>query len=173
MKFLDVRCAPLLHQALGTSWQHVARALATMHARDVLADCGRVLPGSATMPVLTRATAILMLTRPTMEDLYHLRERLRALTESLRLRDPDAVPVGVAVLTGERDRGSVPDVRQVIAAAGLPATVLGSFAVDPKCASSLRHGLDVNVRKSLLLSSAGAIGEAMRRLAATRAAHLV
>jgi hypothetical protein len=52
------------------------------------------------MPVLMRADAILILTRPTMEELYHLRERLRALTESLRLRDLDAVPVGVAVLVG-------------------------------------------------------------------------
>jgi hypothetical protein len=158
--------------ALGTSWQHVASSLATLPGHDVLADCGRVLPGSATMPVLTRASAILMLTRPTMEDLYHLRERLRALTESLRLRDLGAVPVGVAVLAGDRDRDSVPDVRQVIAAAGLPARVVGAFAIEPKCAASLRHGLDVSARKSLLLRSAAAIGEAMRGLASTREARL-
>lgn len=158
--------------ALGTSWQHVAHSLATLPGHDVLADCGRVLPGSATMPILTRANAILMLTRPTMEELYHLRERLRALTESMRLRDLDAVPVGIAVLAGDRDRGSVPDVRQVIAAAGLPATVVGAFAIEPKSASALRHGLDLSARSSLLLRSAAAIGVAMRELAATRAAVL-
>lgn len=159
--------------ALGTSWQHVARSLATMPGYDVLADCGRVLPGSATMPVLTQADAILILTRPTMEELYHLRERLRGLTEIMRLRDLDAVPVGVAVLAGDRDRASVPDVQQVIAAAGLPATVLGAFALDPKSASALRYGLDVSTRKSLLLRSAAALGESLRKLAATRAGRLV
>jgi hypothetical protein len=158
--------------ALGTSWQHVARSLATMPGHDVLADCGRVLPGSATMPVLTAADAILFLTRPTMEELYHLRERLRGLTETLRLRDLDAVPVGVAVLTGDRDRGSLPDVQQVVAAAGLPATVVGAFSVEPKAAAALRYGLDVNARRSLLLRSAAAIGQALRKLAATRAAQL-
>jgi len=158
--------------ALGTSWQHVAHSLATMPGADVVADCGRVLPGSATMPILTRADAILILTRPAMEDLYHLRERLRALTESMRLRDIGAVPVGVAVLTGDRDRASIPDVQRVIGAAGLPALVLGAFAFEPKSAAALRHGLDVNVRKSLLLRSAAAIGEALRGLAATRAARV-
>jgi hypothetical protein len=158
--------------ALGTSWQHVARSLATMPGHDVLADCGRVLPGSATMPLLTAADAILFLTRPTMEELYHLRERLRGLTETLRLRDLDAVPVGVAVLTGDRDRDSVPDVQQVIAAAGLPATVVGAISVEPKAAAALRYGLDVNARKSLLLRSAAAAGQALRTLAATRAARL-
>lgn len=157
--------------ALGTSWQHVARALATMPGHDVLADCGRVLPGSATMPVLNAADAILILTRPTMEELYHLRERLRGLSETLRLRDLDAVPVGVAVLAGDRDRDSVRDVRQVIAAAGLPATVVGAFAIEPKGAAALRYGLDISARKSMLLRSAAAIGEAMRKLAATRAAR--
>jgi cellulose biosynthesis protein BcsQ len=159
--------------ALGTSWQHVAGALASLPAADVLADCGRVLPGSATMPVLTRATAILILTRPAMEDLYHLRERLRALTESMRLRELDAVPVGVAVLVGDRDRDSLPDVQQVIAAAGLPATVVGSFAIEPRSAAALRHGLDVSARKSLLLRSAAAVGQAVRELAGSRASQLV
>jgi len=153
--------------ALGTSWHHVATSLATLPGRDVLADCGRVLPGSSTMPVLTRASAILILTRPTVEELYHLRERLRALTESLQLRDPGAVPVGVAVLAGDRDRNSVPDVRRVIAAAGLPVTVLGAFAIEPKSAAALRHGVDVSARKSLLMRSAAAIGEALRGLAST------
>ncbi|MDQ1537035.1 MAG: hypothetical protein QOE58_1428 [Actinomycetota bacterium] len=156
--------------ALGTSWPHVATSLATLPGHDVVADCGRVLPGSSTTPILARADAILMLTRPTMEELYHLRERLRALTEVLGLGDLGGVPVGVAVLAGERDRKSVPDVAQVIAAAGLPATVVGAFTIEPKSAAVLRHGLDLNVRKSLLLRSAAAIGAAMRELAATRAA---
>lgn len=159
--------------ALGTSWQHVAQSLATMADHDVLADCGRVLPGSATMPVLTRADAILMLTRPSLEELFHLRERLRAMTESLRLRDLGAVPVGVAVLAGERDGASVSDVRQVLAAAGLPVTVVGALTIEPKSAAALRYGLDINARKSLLLRSAAAVGEAMRQLAATRQSLLV
>jgi hypothetical protein len=158
--------------ALGTSWQHVSRSLTCIPGHDVLADCGRILPGSATMPVLTQADAILILTRPALEELYHLRERLRGLSEIMRLRDLDAVPVGIAVLAGDRDRNSVPDVQQVIAAAGLPATVLGAFALEPKTASTLRYGLDVNPGKSLLLRSAAALGEALRKLAATRTARL-
>jgi cellulose biosynthesis protein BcsQ len=158
--------------ALGTSWQHVAHALARMPGHDVLADCGRILPGSATMPVLKRADAVLILTRSSMEELYHLRERLAGLSESLRLGELAAVPVGVAVLTGDRDRDAVPDIRRVIAAAGLPATVVGAFAVEAKSAAALRYCLEVNPRRSLLLRSAAAIGEAMRKLAATREAPL-
>jgi hypothetical protein len=91
----------------------------------------------------------------------------------MRLRDLDAVPVGIAVLAGDRDRDSVPDVAQVVAAAGLPATIVGAFAIEPKTAAALRYGLDVSGAKSLLLRSAAAIGEAMRKLAATRTARLI
>jgi MinD-like ATPase involved in chromosome partitioning or flagellar assembly len=159
--------------ALGTSWQYVAHSLATLPGHDVLADCGRVLPGSATMPVLTRADAILILTRPSLEELYHLRERLRALTQTLRLEGLDAVPVGVAVLASERDRDSVRDVQQVITAAGLPAKVVGAFTSEPKTASAVRYGLDVSPRKSLLLRSAAAIGDALRALAKSREIRFV
>lgn len=157
---------------LGASWPNVSHSLATMPGHDVLADCGRVLPGSATLPVLTGADAVLLLTRPSMEELFHLRERLRTLTDPLRLRDLDGVPVGVAVVTDERDRGSVADVQKTLDAAGLAATVVGAFVHEPKTAAALRYGIEGRFRRSMLLRSAADIARALRQLTAVRARRL-
>lgn len=153
---------------LGAAWPSVSQSLARMADRDVIADCGRVLPGSATLPVLSASSAVLLLTRPTLEELFHLRERLRALTTSLHLGDIDAVPVGVAVLTHERDRASAGDVQKLIDSARLGATVLGTIVEEPKTAAALRHRLDGRMTRSMLLRSAGAVAGRLRELAAER-----
>lgn len=157
---------------LGASWQHVSHSLAAYAGHDVVADCGRVLPGSASLPVLTGADAVLLVTRPTLEELYHLRERLRELTAPLRLRELDGVPVGVAVLAPDRDRTSASDVQKVLDAAGLAATVVGVLAYEPKAAAALRYAVDGRVGRSLLLRSAGAIAASLRELTAVRARRL-
>ncbi len=148
--------------ALGPAWGPLAKSLAA-YPGDVLADCGRVTVGAAVTPVLTAAAALVFVVRPTMEELYHLRERLSGLAENLGTRDT-AVPVAVVILASDRDRTSGPDIQRLIDAAGLPATVVGIFIEDPKGAARLRYDLSSVSTRSVLLRSAAVIGGRLRSL---------
>lgn len=149
---------------LGASWQHLAQALATTPDSDVIADCGRVLPTSAALPALVAARGVLVLARPSVEELFHLRERLTGLVQELHARQ-SRVRVAVALVTDERDRSSVGDVQRLLDAAHLKVTVVGQVAYDPKAAYRLRYSLESPPSKSMLLRSVAALGESMRELA--------
>ena len=59
---------------------------------EVLADCGRLDPGSAARDVFDRAAVRVVLTRPQLPDLHHLASWLEA--ESLETERPCVVVVG-------------------------------------------------------------------------------
>jgi hypothetical protein len=88
---------------LGPVWPALADALARW-PQDVVADCGRVVPGSATVPVLSRADAVVLVVRSGADAFAQLRERLRGLSEVLRLGRPGAVTTSVVLVTADRDR---------------------------------------------------------------------
>ncbi len=155
-------------QGLGPTWQHLAKSLRSVPGRDVIADCGRLTPGSATVPVLQSADAVLMLARPTLEGLSHLRELIRGLSDLLRLGSYDPVPVGVALVTSYRDARSASSLQAILAQAGLSASVLGVLAEDDKAASAIRTGDSRRARQSLLMRSATDIGERLRALGRER-----
>ncbi len=158
--------------ALGASWQHIAVALAAIDEVDVIADCGRILPQSAVMPVLATSSAVLVLTRPTIEELYHLRERLTGIIEQLTAREALGVPIGVAVVTDERDRASTGEINRILDQARLDVSVVGQIAVDVKAAGRMRYSLESFPTKSLFVRSVAAVGQSLRELAARRAAQL-
>jgi hypothetical protein len=151
-------------QGLGPTWQHLARSLRSVPGRDVIADCGRLTPGAATIPVLQSADAVLMLARPSVEGLSHLRELIRGLTEILQLGGYDAVPVGVALITSYRDARTAGDVQSILDQAGLRASVLGILAEDDKAATAIRTGDSRRFRQSLLTRSAAEIGGRLRTI---------
>jgi hypothetical protein len=155
-------------QGLGPTWQHLAKSLRSVPGRDVIADCGRLMPGSATVPVLQSADAVLMLARPTLEGLSHLRELIRGLAEILRLGSYDAVPVGVALITSYRDARTVGSVQSILDQAGLQASVLGLLAEDDRAATAVRNGDSRRIRQSLLTRSATEIGDRLRALGRDR-----
>ena len=78
---------------LGPAWQHIALTLRRAREYDVLADCGRLTPGSPAMAVIDQADAVVLVSGGELEDIAHLRERLRGLQASLHLgcdrRHPD------------------------------------------------------------------------------------
>jgi MinD-like ATPase involved in chromosome partitioning or flagellar assembly len=156
--------SPSQVQGLGPAWQHLARSLRSVPGRDVIADCGRLMPGSATVPVLQNADALLLVARPTVEGLSHLRERIRGFSEVLQLGTYDAVPVGVALVTSYRDSRVVGEVQGILDRARLPAWVLGILADDDKAAEAVRTGDGRKARSSLLLRSAAGIAERLRKL---------
>lgn len=163
--------SPSQVQGMGQAWIHLATSLGGLPDRDVIADCGRVTPGSATLSVLHNSDAVLLMTRPSLEGVAHLRERIRELREGLRLGGVDGVPVGIGVLTSSRDSRSVPDLQRLLDAAELPARVLGVVAEDVKAADALRVGAGNRIHRSLLMRSIAQIASGLIGLAAQRAAY--
>lgn len=102
------------------------------HPADVLVDVGRVVPGSVTVPLLLRADLVCFVVRPDLEGAAQLRARLRGLSDALRLDEPGARPVAVAVVTSYRDTAVVADLQRLLDSEGLAATVVGLVADDAK-----------------------------------------
>ena len=152
---------------LGAAWSAIP-AVVARYRSDVLADCGRVVPGSASLPVLQRADAVLFVVRPSIESMAHLRERLTSLREVLET-GAGGVPIGVAVVTSYRDTRSAPDLQQLLDSQGLRARVLGVLADDERAADSLRGvRWSRSVKKSLLFRSAAEIADGLQELARSR-----
>jgi len=126
---------------LGPLWSPLARALAETR-RTVYADCGRLGPSSPAMPVLMQADAVLLLARAELEELAHLRERLRFLTATLPSRYAGPARIGVILVAAERDRAAGPRTEQLLRASGIAVPVLGTIADDARGAGRLRglHG---------------------------------
>ncbi|TDE30950.1 hypothetical protein, partial [Actinomadura sp. 6K520] len=172
-------------QAMSWLWGPLGRAFAGLDPVDVLADCGRLGAGTPLAELMHEADLVVLLTRATLEQVAHLRERVAALTAELR----GGPPVGVLVLADPRDfRGSIAEVDRILAGVrgrGRPAdpgerqgpppppdvTVLGGLALDPKGAELLSGRWGGRLDRSLLIRSAREVaGELAGRLAATRPA---
>lgn len=148
---------------LGPVWPFVARTLHA-HTGTVVADCGRLGAGPPTQPVLDEADAVVLVARSTVEHLSHLRDRVRALQESLR-RCRSGQPVGVVVVAQERERSAAADVQRLLDAAALNARVLGMLAHDPKGALVLGGALAGRPGRTTLVRSARALVPAVLALA--------
>ena len=156
---------------LGAAWSQVPTVFHA-HGADVIADCGRVVPGSASVPVLQQASAVLFVVRPTIEGIAHLRERLRSLSSTLET-GAGGPPVGVAVVTSYRDTRSAPDLQQLLDSEGLRTTVLGVIADDERAADSLKGvRWSRGVARSLLFRSVSEVAARLTDLAGARYAVL-
>jgi MinD-like ATPase involved in chromosome partitioning or flagellar assembly len=138
---------------LGAAWQHIALTLRRSREYDVLADCGRLTPGSPAMAILDQADAVVLISRSELEDVSHLRERLRSLQSSLHLGSIDSTPTGIAMVTSASDGRGLADAEQLLASAGLPVRALGVIAEDRKAADALRTESGRNIRRSVLVRS--------------------
>ncbi|MEU8346805.1 hypothetical protein SAMN05443665_10559 [Actinomadura meyerae] len=150
-------------QAMTWLWGPLGRAFAGLAPVDVIADCGRLGAGGPLLDLLREADLVVLLTRATLEQVAHLRERVTALTAELR----GGPPIGVLVLADPRDfRGSVAEVDRIIVRNRVPAadpgqgppppgvTVLGGLALDPKGAELLSGRWGGRLDRSLLIRSA-------------------
>jgi MinD-like ATPase involved in chromosome partitioning or flagellar assembly len=155
--------SPAQGAGIGSAWAQLPGVFSAADC-DVIADCGRVVPGSATMPVLASADAVLFVVRPTIEGVAHLRDRLGLLRDPLRLGAPDGVAVGVAVVTGYRDTRSGPELQQLLDSEGLKARVLGVIVDDPRSAEMFRGGRYRSPARSLLVRSAVEIATRLQAL---------
>ncbi|WP_143448463.1 hypothetical protein [Kineosporia sp. A_224] len=144
------------YQPMRALWPAVA-GVAAAWPGTVIADLGRFQPGNPAAALARAATAVLVVTRVSVEDLYHLRERVNELAHTLG--DPRLQRHPVAVVVSAPRKEAAAAVRQVahmLQAGGSPIPVAGYVATDPVSAASLRAGeLPKRGARSDLLASAG------------------
>ncbi|WP_232836026.1 hypothetical protein [Actinocorallia populi] len=143
-------------------WSPLGRSFAILPGVDVLADCGRLGPGSSPLDLLREADLVVLVTHATLEHVAHLRERVSQLSADL---PQQRAQIGVVVVADPRGyRGSLTEVERVLAQSKLPAAVLGGLAYDPKGAQMLRGEWGGRLDKSLLIRSARELaGNLMQR----------
>ncbi len=122
-------------------WPQVAQAAAAWPA-TVIADLGRLQPGASALTMARESTVVLVLARPDLAGLYHLRDRVSELAGTVGDSSRDRTPVMVAVRApaGLAGKAALGQVRQLLAAAGSPVAVAGLFAEDPGAVALLRAG---------------------------------
>jgi len=154
---------------LAGMWAPVGELLDRVPGVDVVADCGRLYPGSPAAEVLPHASAIVLITRPTIDAVAHLRTRAATVLRELDLQRPGGrPPMSCVVVTSPRDDTSPKQIDQVLREAGLPVTVLGRIALDPKGAGMLSGEWVGRLDKSLLVrSTREVVTRLAQRLAAT------
>lgn len=127
--------------ALGHLWDHLGPVLAALPETDVIADCGRLEPGSPSAPIARHAQLVIVAARPTLEGVTHLRARLGV--------PAGPGPVGV-VLVGEHPYSAA----EVEAAVGVK--VIGVLPRDERAAAMLNGepGTPAKLHRSSLVRSA-------------------
>lgn len=132
------------HAALRAAGERLADYLAVMPERDAIVDVGRLRPGSPASAIVARADAVLVVVRPTVEEVGAAAYRAAAL------RDAGAA----LVLIGDRPY----PVGEVAAAVDVP--VVGVIAYDVRGAYNLAGGLGTRaLGRTPLLRSAAALAE--------------
>lgn len=134
-------------------WGPVGRLLDRTPGVDVIADCGRLYSQAPTLEVLQNASAVLIVTRPTIDGVAHLRARLAQLTSQLQTNQ-GGVPLFVAVIASARDDKSPGEIGLVLRQSHIPAAVLGRIAYDPAGAGMITGEWVGRLDKSLLIRSA-------------------
>jgi hypothetical protein len=154
---------------LGGLWSPVAMLLDRVPGVDVIGDCGRLYHGSPANDVIVHAGAVVLLTRPTVDAVAHLRARAAAVVTELNGRAQTVPPVFAVVVTGPRDDRSPREIQLVLRQARLPVTVLGRIAYDPKGAGMLAGEWVGRLDKSLLIRSAREVAAKLAQATAARA----
>jgi hypothetical protein len=135
-------------------WAQLSTVLDGTPGVDVVADCGRLYSNAPTLDVLNRASAVLLVTRPTIDGVAHVRARLGQLASQLRSGQNDGVPLFVAVIASARDDKSAGEIQTVLRQSKVPAAVVGRIAYDPAGAGMITGEWVGRLDKSLLIRSA-------------------
>jgi hypothetical protein len=143
-------------QAAGLTglWSPVSMLLDHVPGVDVIGDCGRLYHGSPSVDVLVHASAIVLVTRPSIDAVAHLRTRATAVVAEVNARAQTVPPVFAVVVTSPRDDKSPQEIQMILRQARLPVTVIGRIAHDPRGAGMLAGEWVGRLDKSLLIRSA-------------------
>jgi MinD-like ATPase involved in chromosome partitioning or flagellar assembly len=148
-------------------WAPIGELLDRVPGVDVVADLGRLYPASPAADVLPGASAVVLVTRPTIDAVAHLRARAAAVLRGLDRRRGGPPTVFCVVVTTARDDASPKQIETVLRQAGLPVPVLGRIALDPKGAGMLAGDWVGRLDRSLLVrSTREVVGRLAQRLTA-------
>ena len=140
---VDVICGPpnsASYAPMRNLWPAVADTVAAWPG-TALVDLGRLYPGTPAMALAQRATAVLVLTEVSVENLFHLRARVPEFASQFGDPSQPVNPVAVVALARRRDAAAaVQQIGRVLESVGCPVPVLGSLAIDPVSAQRLRGG---------------------------------
>ena len=115
---------------------------------DVIVDCGRIAPGSPILEVMVQAEKVLVLTRPSADQ-------LRPAAHQLRTLDTSGTRVGL-LLVGDTPYGPA----EVASALGVD--VAGMVAFDARASEALAGGAGGgDLRRSLLVRSVASLAESL------------
>ena len=138
---------------LALAWPALATAFASLPA-DVIADCGRLDAGEGPLPVITAASAVVLVLRPSLRQVARARSRIEMLGQLLG----GLQRVTLLLLDGDGTHSP----REVSKTLGVPVT--GTLPYDRKTAGVLSDG--AGSRRSLqarpLLRAAVVTGRALR-----------
>jgi hypothetical protein len=152
---------PRQSTGLAPAWPVLATMLAAQPA-DVIADCGRLDAGGAPEPVLTVASLVVLVLRPSLRQVSKARARVEMLTQLLGDNGRLAL-----LLIGEGTHSA----REVGRAVGVPVTA--TLPHDPRAAAVLSDG--AGNRRGLqarpLIRAAGPAVRALRDAAGAQAAR--
>jgi len=136
--------------ALGTLGDRLVEGLASWPG-TVVADCGRWQAGGAATPLLRAADAVLIVLRPTVEGVEHVRARLEEITAA-------ATGALGALVVGDRPYPAA----DVAASLGIP--VAGAMPLDARAVRGLeRSSIGAESRRSTLVRAARSALDAMSR----------
>jgi hypothetical protein len=133
-------------------WPEIAAA-ARAWPGVVVADLGRLSPHHDTAaPLLSNATAVVLVTRADLAGLYRLRERVHDLAAGLADSRYESSRLGIVVrCAARRSAQDAGQITELLHAIGSPARVLGTVVDDAAGAHALTIG---RPRRRGLLSSA-------------------
>lgn len=124
----------------------------------VLADCGRLDPGSPAIPLAAAAALTLLVVRPRVSELAHLEPRIRGLEQA-------GLTLALLLVPGGHRPPPEPEypAGEITAALGVP--VQAALPADPRTAGLLaRHAGDPGpARRQPLLAGAGALAQALEK----------
>ncbi|MFI6476789.1 hypothetical protein ACIBH1_02580 [Nonomuraea sp. NPDC050663] len=156
-------------QASGLTWlwDPLAQALRGLPDTDVVLDCGRLGAYQPLNGLLAACDMIVLLVRPQLDQVAHLRDRITSLGAALGERTRAVPPLGVVVVAEPKQYGrAIGEVRRVLSGAGMNENVvLGGLAHDVKGAELLRGEWGGRLDRTLLIRST-------RELATTLTGHL-
>lgn len=144
-------------------WPQVAAHLAVWPG-TVIADLGR-LHGHPGFALAQAADVLLLLTTPSAEAYFRVRERSQQLAQALGERPARRGPVGVVVRAGRKDKDQVEEIRQILAVVGSPVPVVGTLLDDEAGVRALQAGTDsASLRRTPLMRSAADLQARIQRM---------
>jgi hypothetical protein len=139
---------------LNMLWRPVGEMLAALPQVDVIADCGRLGPDGPPYDLLTEATGVLLVTRPSTGDVVRLRDRAAAVAAAADKRGRRGFAAGVVVVADQRRlKAALGEIEHALAQSGVPAWMAGGLADDAKGAELLRGQWGGRLDKTLLIRS--------------------